>query len=61
MTNKSDVIRRALMNYLSPGERASVQSRIMENSGEGVQHNKIINNVTKKSVSYTKSKPRKKR
>lgn len=28
MTNKSDIIRRALMNYLSPAERAKVEAEM---------------------------------
>jgi metal-responsive CopG/Arc/MetJ family transcriptional regulator len=53
MTNKSDIIRRALMNYLSPGERAAVQSRIAENSGSGVQRNHF------QKIDYSKSKNKK--
>lgn len=56
MTNKSDIIRRALMNYLSPRERAAVQLRIAENSGSGDQHN----HFEKISYSKPKKKPKKK-
>jgi hypothetical protein len=60
LTNKSGIIRRALMNYLSPGERADVQLRIMENSGSGDQHNKIVTGQ-RRSVRFPKTKPRKKK
>lgn len=69
MTNKSDIIRRALMNYLTPSERAWVQQqnaagqfqgqslRVAEEPGEGA----IQQQQQMKPVSYKealKKKPK---
>ncbi len=34
MTNKSDIVRKALMNYLTPAERAQVEYEIAANSAK---------------------------
>lgn len=45
LTNKSDIVRRAMLNYLSPEERAQIRSIVTGHSGRVAvvngSHNKI--------------------